>query len=161
VIENAIRAARLDVDFYNAAERDETLTGQAAMLVAIVSFVSAFGIFWLPGDQPFFGTVIWSVVAGLVGWVVWAALTSWIGRQFFEGQTNLGEMLRVLGFAQAPRVLGFIPWFGWIGAIWALVASVIAIREGQDFTTGKAVGTAIVGWLILVLVSAILPGSIL
>jgi hypothetical protein len=161
VIENAIRAAKLDVDFYNAAERDETLTGQAAMLVAIVSLISAFGIFWQPGDQPFFSTVIWSIVGGLLAWVIWAALTSWIGTQFFGGQTNLGEMLRVLGFAQAPRVLGLIPFLGWVGAVWALIASVVAIREGQDFTTGKALGTAIVGWLVVLLVTAILPIAIL
>ena len=161
MIENAIRAAKLDIDFYNAAEQDESLTGQAALLVAIVSVISAFGIFWAPGDQPFFSSIIWSVVAGFVGWVIWAALTMWIGRQFFEGETNFGEMLRVLGFAQAPRVLGLIPFLGWIGAIWALVASVVAIREGQDFTTGKAIATTIVGWLVVALVTAILPAAIL
>lgn len=158
MIENAIRAAKLDVDFYNAVEQDETLTGQAALLVAVVSVLSAFGLWWGPGNIGFFRALIWAVIGGLIGWVVWAAITMWIGTQFFQGTTNLGEMLRVLGFAQAPRALGFIPFLGWIGAIWALVASVIAIREGQDFTTGKAIGTTVVGWLVVVLATAILPG---
>ena len=97
------------------------------------------------------------LAAGLVGWVVWAGLTMWIGTQFFGGTTNFGEMLRVLGFAQAPRALAFIPFLGFVAAIWAFVASVIAIREGHDFTTGKAIGTTIVGWIGWIIVTAILP----
>ena len=160
MIENAIRAAKLDVDFYNAVEQDESMTGQAAMLVVIVSVIAAFGLWWGPGDFGFFRAIIWSVISGLLGWVVWAGLSAWIGTQFFGGTTDFGEMLRVLGFAQAPRALSFIPFVGWIATIWALVASVIAIREGQDFTTGKAIGTTIVGWLLLALVVAILPGTV-
>ena len=157
MIENAIRAARLDVDFYNAVEQDETLTGQAGLLVAVVSVLSAFGLWWGPGNIGFFRAFLWAVIGGLIGWVVWSAIAMWVGTQFFGGTTNLGEMLRVIGFAQAPRALSFIPFLGWIASIWTLVAVVVAIREGHDFTTGKAIGTAIVGWLIVVLISAILP----
>jgi hypothetical protein len=96
-------------------------------------------------------------VGGLVAWVAWAALTAWIGTSFFQGTTNFGEMLRVLGYAQAPRAIGVFPFIGWIGFIWALVCSVVAIREGHDFTTGKAVATAFLGWLALVVVSWLLP----
>jgi hypothetical protein len=52
----------------------------------------------------------------------------------------------VLGFAQSPRVIGIIPLLGPVGSVWALVASVIAIREGQEFNTPRAIATAIVGW---------------
>ena len=68
----------------------------------------------------------------------------------FNGTTDMGEMLRVLGFAQAPRVIGVIPFLGPVAAIWVLVASVVAIREGLDFGTGRAIGTAIGGWLVWV-----------
>ena len=157
MIENAIRAARLDVAFYNAVEQDETMTGQAALLVAVVSVLSAFGIWWGPGNVGFFRALIWAVIGGLIGWVVWSAVTMWVGTQFFGGTTNMGEMLRVLGYAHAPLALGFIPFLGFVALVWTLVASVVAIREGHDFTTGKAVGTTIVGWIVVLLVRAILP----
>ncbi|MDQ3782988.1 MAG: hypothetical protein M3349_08650 [Actinomycetota bacterium] len=57
-------------------------------------------------------------------------------------------MLRVIGFAQAPLALSVVPVVGaLVGSIWALIAGVVAIREGQDFTTGKAIGTVIIGWI--------------
>lgn len=155
MIENAIRAARLDVDFYNTVERDESYTGQAALLVAIVGALTGLGNVFSPLTDGFFGPIIWGIAGALIGWVVWSFVTDFVGRTFFEGESDLGQMLRVLGYAQAPLALGVIPFLGWVGAIWALVAAVVAIREGQDFTTGKAIGTVLVGWLIYVIVAAI------
>jgi hypothetical protein len=37
----------------------------------------------------------------------------------------------------------------------SLIASVIGIREALDFETGKAVLTAIVGWLIVLVISIV------
>jgi hypothetical protein len=156
MIENALRAARLDLAFYNTVETDRSFTGQAALLVLIVSALSGVGVGLTPGT-PFVRSIIITTIGGVIAWVVWAALTAWIGNSFFGGTTDFGEMLRVLGYAQAPRAIGVLPFIGWIGFVWALVASVVAIREGQDFTTGKAIATAVVGWLALVVVSWFIP----
>ena len=156
MLQNAIRAARLDLDFYNTVEADESFNGQAALLVLIVSALSGVGVGLTPGT-PFIRSIVIATIGGLVAWVVWAALTAWIGTAFFEGTTNFGEMLRVLGYAQAPRAIGVLPFIGWIGFIWTLIASVVAIREGHDFTTGKAIATAVFGWLALIVVSWLLP----
>ena len=118
MLQDAWRAAKLDVDFYNTIEHDESYTAKAAVLVVIVSIMSAVGsAISLPGSQGFFRIFIFSAIGGLVGWFVWAALTNWIGTSFFGGTADTGEMLRVLGYAQAPTVLGIIPYLGWVGAI--------------------------------------------
>jgi hypothetical protein len=56
-------------------------------------------------------------------------------------------------------VLGFIPCVGGlagvVGAIWALVAGVIAVREALDFDTTKAVLTVIIGWVIVFAISIV------
>jgi len=153
MIENAIRAAKLDVDFYNTVEQDSSLTGQAALLVAIVSLLSGIGNGFSGGS--FFGQVLGSIVAGLLGWVIASWVMGWIGRTFFGGQSDFGEMQRVLGFAQAPRVIGIIPFLGWIAWIWTFVAVVVAVREGQDFSTGASVVTVLVGWIITVALSGL------
>lgn len=151
MLQDAWRAAKLDVDFYNTIEHDSSYTSKAAVLVVIVSILSAIGTAWgTPGSQGFLSTFVFSAVAGLAGWFIWAGLTAWIGTSLFGATTDTGEMLRVLGYAQAPQALGVIPFLGWIGAIWSLVAAVVAAREGLDVSTGKAILTLIVGWLILV-----------
>ncbi len=148
MLENAIRAARLDVDFYNTVEKDESFTGQAAMLVVVVSALAGLGTAFVA--DGFLWPIIYSVIGGLVGWVVWSAVALFVGTRLFDGQADMGEMLRVLGYAQAPTALAVVPWLGaLVGGIWTLVCAVVAIREGQDFDTGKAVGTVVIGWLAL------------
>jgi hypothetical protein len=41
-------------------------------------------------------------------------------------------------------------------AIWVLIAGIIAIRQALDIGTGKAILTAVLGWLVIVLPLAIL-----
>lgn len=153
MLENAIRAARLDIEFYNTVENDASLTGQAAMLVAIVSLLSGIGNGLVRGS--FIGQAIGAVVAGLIGWLIGAFIIDWIGRSFFEGESDFGQMQRVLGYAQAPRAIGVVPFLGWVALIWTLVATVVAVREGQDFSTGAAIVTVLLGWLVTVILSGI------
>ncbi len=175
VIRNMIRAAALDLEFYNRAEHTTGLTRQAFVVVVLANALAAVGS-WIgyENTQDVFGADIWESIRGwlgigdfpmpgeggifvmvgvgillaIIGWIVWAVITWWIGGRIFKGTTDVGEMLRVLGFAQAPRVIGVIPFLGPVAAVWVLVASVVAIREGLDFSTGRAIGTAIGGWLV-------------
>ena len=64
-------------------------------------------------------------------------------------------MMRVLGYANAPNLLGFfgfIPCVGWlialIGWILSVIAGVIAVREAMEFDTTKAIITVVVSWVI-------------
>ncbi len=109
--------------------------------------------------------MIGGLISAFVGWFIWSAVTLFIGTRLFSGTADMGEMLRTLGFAQAPGVLnllGFIPLLGWIArlvvGIWMLVCGVVAIRQALDFTTGKAIATALIGWLLYVVVGALLVG---
>jgi hypothetical protein len=106
------------------------------------------------------GAFINAVVAALLGWLVWSAITYFVGTKLFGGTATFKEMLRMLGFAQAPRLLGvfgFIPCLGGLisfaGTIWALVTSFVAIREGLDIDNGKTILTVIVSWLAAIIVT--------
>ena len=73
----------------------------------------------------------------------------------------MGEMLRVLGFAQAPGILGIIPVCGsFIGWVWTLACTFIAIRQGLDLDNSKAAMTAVVAFIAVVIVSLVI-GAIL
>ena len=153
-------AALLDVDTYEEVEADEGATSQAAGVVAIVALAQAIGAAGA-GQRG----ILIGIVGAIVGWLLWAGITYLIGDKLFDGTATWGELLRTIGFAQSPGVLyalGFIPLIGGLVrfavAIWILVAGIIAIRQALDFGTGKAILTAVVGWLAIAIPAAILGG---
>lgn len=156
-----IGAARLDVSVYEEVEADSTATGQAAGVVAIVALCSAIGGIGAGAQGVFSG-----LIAALVGWAIWAGVTYLIGDKVLGGTATWGELLRTLGFAQAPGVLfalGVIPLIGGLISIavglWILVTGIVAIRQALDFGTGRAVATAILGFIPYVILAAMLrPG---
>lgn len=142
---NVVRAALLDVDFYNRAESDASLDWQAAITVALATSLSGVGSAIAAEGNALVGAAV-GLLAGLAGWLIWAALALLVGTKLFGGTADFGEMRRVLGFALAPLAIGVVPWLGFVGAAWSLVAATIGIREGLDFDTPKAIGTVVVGW---------------
>ncbi len=167
LVDRMIRAARLDPSLYNEVERDLNATTQALIVVIIVAVAQAIGQAGgvLAAGRP--GALLLAIVSGIVGaivgWILWSLITYWVGTSLFGGRATPGEMLRCIGFANTPLVLGlfvFIPCLGGlialVAAIWAIVAGVIAVREALDFTTGNAIATAVVGFVGYVIVAAIL-----
>ena len=156
-------AAMLDIATYEEVEHDDNLTTQAAIVVLIAALARGVGGF-SDGENG----IIVGVVAALFSWLVWAGITYLIGDKLLKGTATWGELLRTLGYAQAPAVLlifGFVPVLGNIlGAvvgIWLLVTGIVAIRQALDFDTGKAVMTAFLGWLVAVAIPAIVIGGAL
>jgi hypothetical protein len=161
--ERMIGAAMLSVATYEEVEADQTATSQAAIVVAIVAVAGAIGNYFRHGGRGIIGAVI----AAFIGWLLWAGITYFIGTRLFGGTATMGEMLRTLGFAQSPgviMVLAIVPILGWLAiiavALWQLVAGIIAIRQALDFTTGKAILTALIGWVVVWIINALLLGSL-
>src|SRR5262245_6386230 len=151
-------AARLDIQTYEDVEHDGTATGQAAGVVLMVALAQGIGAIGFGGRG-----LIGGILAALVGWLVWAGITYLIGDKLLGGTATWGELLRTIGFAQTPgvlHVLDIIPFLGGIirfaVAIWVLIAGIIAIRQALDVSTGKAILTAVIGWLVIIIPLAIL-----
>jgi hypothetical protein len=160
IVDRMKGAALLDVPTYEEVEADTTATGQAAAVVGIVAVCSAIGAIGRGGAG-----IIGALVAAFVGWLLWAGITYLIGDKLLGGTATWGELLRTLGFAQAPGVLailGIVPVLGglvrFIVVIWLLVTGIVAIRQALDFSTGKAVATALLGWLALTILTALFGG---
>ena len=158
------RAARLDVAFYEMVEADSRYTREAFFVVLVVSVLAGVGAAAIQGASLvdfFIG-----VIAGLVSWVAWAGITLFIGTRITRGaetQSDMGEMLRVLGYAQSPQVLvvfAFVPVLGSlllaVAAIWTLIAGVVAIRQALDFSTVRSILTVIFGWIVVWLLRVLL-----
>jgi len=144
-------AAKLDIQTYEEVEADLTATPQAATVVVLAAVASA-----IAASGTGLGAIIFAPIWQIIGWLIWAGVTYFIGSTLFQGTATWGELLRTLGFAQAPNLLlifAFLPLVGgllrFVVGIWVLVAGVVAIRQALDFSTGKAVLTAIIGWLVI------------
>lgn len=149
-------AAMLDVATYEEVEHDESATAQAAVVVGLVALAAAIG-----SIGQGLGAVLGGLIAAYLGWLIWAGVTYLIGDKLLGGTATWGELLRTLGFAQSPGllyVLGIIPilgaMVGFVVWIWLLIAGIIAIRQALDFSTGKAVLTALLGFLAYLVVGA-------
>jgi hypothetical protein len=160
LVQRMLGAATLNIDTYEEVEHDETATTQAAAVVVMVAIASAIGSAGLGGSSLLAAPVI-----QIVGWLIWAGVTYIIGDKLLGGTATWGELLRTLGFAQSPGLLyifSFLPGLGgflrFVVGIWVLVAGIIAIRQALDFSTGKAILTAIIGWLALFIPAMIFGG---
>ena len=154
-------AALLDVNTYEEVEADYTATKQAAGVVALVAVAQAIGGL---GEGSF--GVLTGVISALLGWLLWAGITYLIGAKLLGGTATWGELLRTIGFAQTPgvlHILDIIPFLGmivrFVVAIWVLIAGIIAIRQALDISTGKAILTAVLGWLAMALPLALLVAA--
>ena len=154
MFDRIMRAIRLDPTVYREIAEDEGAMSQAAIIVVIVSLLSAIGSS-IVADNFFVTMLVSWITAIVIGWIGWAILTYFVGTRVFGGRSSVAEMMRVLGFASAPRLLGIfgiIPCLGWIaaliGAILAFIAGFIAVREAMEFDTGKAILTVLISWVI-------------
>jgi len=150
---------KLSAATFEEIEHDTSLTLPAAVIVVLVSLVSGLGNGLFNGliHKTFFGGFLGSMISVLLGWLLWSAVTWFVGTRLFKGEADLGQMLRVIGFAYLPMLLSIIPCLGGlIGIIWTIAAVFIAIRQGLDIDDMKAFLTVIVGAVFYLLLAAVL-----
>jgi hypothetical protein len=145
-------AAAFDVSTYEELEADTTATPQAALVVALVAISAAIG-----ASQAGPAEVLGRLVTELLGWLLWSGITYLIGDKLLGGTATWGELQRTIGFAQAPGLLSALRAVPALSAavevmvaLWKLFAVIVAIRQALDFGTGKALATAILGFVAYV-----------
>lgn len=152
----AFRAAQLDATVYEELEADANpaVMLEAMAIVALSSLAAGIGIL-VHGWRDM--AVL--AITALLGWLVWAVLTFFIGAHLLpsrETQASLGQLLRTTGFSATPgflRVFGFLPIVGWlvflIANLWMLAAFVMAVKQALDYPSwGRALAVCLLGWLV-------------
>jgi hypothetical protein len=161
--QRAIGAARLKVPVFEEIEADRTATGQALIVVVLSSLAAGIGLTSSLYNAP----VLHRVVLALLLWVFWAIATYIVGVYLMpepQTQSNVGELLRTIGFAASPgmlRILGMVPGIGGtiyvLSTVWMLVAMVVAIRQALDYkSTGRAVVVCVITGMIGVVMAAVI-----
>lgn len=149
-------AATFSVPIYEEVEHDTEATLQAAGVVGIVAIASAIG-----GLHQGAGGLLAGVFGAYLGWGLWSGTVYLVGVQLFEGTADWGELLRTIGFAQAPGillVLGVLPRVGALLHIavllWMVGTVLIAIRQALDFNTLRATFATLAGFVPYMLARA-------
>jgi len=172
-----VPASTLDVLLYEEVEADTRANGQAFLTVIIVSLATGIGAgisgLVTIGGLWFVWGLFTGLVASIIGWLAWSFFAYIIGTTILKGpetSATWGELLRTIGFSTSPGVLRFFSFIGGIisfgSSVWALIAGVIAVRQALDFSTGRALATCIIGWIIYMLIvflatTLLLGGSVL
>jgi hypothetical protein len=162
LLNRMMRAARMDTSLYEEIETDEEALGQAVMIALLASLATGLGmgLTGLIGGQGAMWFV-WGLLSGffasMAGWFAWVIMTYLSGTTFLRGpeKASVTELIKTIGFANSPgilRILIFLPMLGWIIAvltgIWSLSSGAVAVRQTLDFSSGKAFGACLTGWLI-------------
>ena len=154
IFSRLIGAAGFDVQTYEDVEADRNATLPAIGVVIVSSIAGAIGA----------GAADVRSLAGLlfvmlVSWMVWIALTLFIGKTLLpekETRVDFGQILRTTGFSASIgilRIFGVLPVIGQvifaIVTVWMLLTFVIAIRQALDYSsTLRALAVCALGWAI-------------
>jgi hypothetical protein len=157
-MQRVVRAASFDVKFYNEAKDNTALTNEALTVVVASTALAAIGS--LTGGLR---GLLAALIAGIVGYYLWAWITKMVGANFFQGSGDMGQLLRTLGYASAPRALGLLGIVPCVGSIallisfvWTLATGILAVREAHVVDTTKAIIITLIGWVVVVLLNFLL-----
>jgi len=149
----------LDVKTFEEIEADTTANLQAFIVVVSASIAAGLGA----GVRLGVIGLLRETFGALVGWVMWAAVTWVIGSKLLpepQTRTDMGELLRVIGYAYAPNLFGFFAFIPALGILvstvvsfWLLAATILAVRQALDYvSTWRAAAVVLIGWLIFVVI---------
>lgn len=158
--ERVLGAMQLDARAFDDVERDPGAISQTFAVIALAAVSAGIGNVWYGGITG----IVTGVVTALVGYGVWAVIVWLVGTKVMpdpQTSADFPETFRVIGFAAAPGLFGFItiiPILGWLLmfliSLWTIAAMVIAVRTVLDYTeTWKAVVVVLIGFVVNLIVT--------
>lgn len=101
--------------------------------------------------------IVMTVIGGIIGLIIGGAWTHlWV--YVCGGRKGYGQTVKALAYGGTPGyVLGWIPFINFIGSLWALILSILGLRELHEISTGRAVAAV----LLAVLIPGILYAAII
>ena len=168
LVDRVLGVIQLKKPVFEEIEHDTNATGQALIIVVAAAIAAAIG----GANEAQAGGPIWQALMSILGWIAFSFVAFFVGTTFFrtpQTDVSLGQVLRVVGFAQAPKilsVLGFIPLLGGIiglvATIWFIVVAVYALAAAFDTSVdrGALIGiVAVVAWGLVALVVGLIIGA--
>ena len=163
VLSRLLQTVKLERDAFVWMDFNDRATGDAAMLVAGTQILLSIGLGLSLGQLLNPLTLVNVLLGGLFFWVVYSGATYAVSRFLFDGHGTYAIYLRITGFAYPTLlVLVFVSFFI-SNPLVALVVSgawfVVVVANGltyvADLSIAKAAGSAIGGYILMVVVQTI------
>jgi hypothetical protein len=158
-VERMVGAAKLDANIYEEVEADTGATGQAFGVVVLTSLAYGLSQFSREGTPG----LIAGLFVQLISWFIWALAAFVLGTKLLpepETKSDMGELLRTIGFASSPGILYIVaglpvPALRYLTLlvvwIWSLAAWVVAVRQALDYkSTGRAIAVCAMSIVIYI-----------
>ncbi len=159
--ETLCKALSLKAGLYENARARPKAYRIALMIVMLAAFSHALGSavilvinrVALPNLLMALVIIALSIVGGyyLWTWMIWK-----LGHWLKPNAPTYADLSIPIGFAYAPQTLNFLTLIPLLGrpivlilAIWSLLAAIVAVREGLNISTSRAVIICLVGWTLI------------
>jgi hypothetical protein len=132
---------------YGEVAEDEAAGIQAGLLVVVVGILESSVLAAVHDEALDMPSVLYGVLAALIGWIVWSAILFAVAARLFEEPIDFRPLLRAVAFAHAPGLvygLAALPsltgWAGlllvvsllwFVGALFACVRGAVAVGAGR------------------------------
>jgi hypothetical protein len=154
--ERLVGYLRFDRDAYDEISHDPAAGWQALLVVAIASAAAALGTYIAhPNSIAFLG----AFVGEIAQWALFALLAYFVGISLFAPprRASLWQVGRLIGFGQAPRVLGFFSFIpGFLGGLIPLIGTgiflvyaIASLRAAFDYSPRRSIATAVFTFVVL------------
>ncbi|HEY3288715.1 MAG TPA: YIP1 family protein [Anaerolineae bacterium] len=139
---------------YKEVASDATALQPAIVIVVVVAVLVGL-ISGLIGGNLIFNLVL-TVVSQLISWALGSWVLAFVAKTVYKGEATTSQMLRVTGYTAIFRIIGIIPFLGFIGGILQAIANIIGVREANPgFDNTKAIITAIIAWVVIAIIIAL------
>ncbi len=155
-----IRALRLEQSLFQEVEEDEGATPQAIAVLILTGACTGLGIAITGFGKELGGisVLFMGIAASTIGWIILLFIIYILGSTLFASKrqdlTYL-TLFRTVTFAASAGLLRFfvfVPGFGlfldFVAQLWCIAGMIVALRFLFDFSTGRATGVCISGWII-------------
>ena len=160
--DRVIGALKLEANAFEDVERDPTAIGQSVGVIVLAAVSAGIGNIYWGG----IGGIVSTAITSLISFLIWSLIVWLVGTKLMPEPTtkaDFPETFRVLGFAAAPGLLGFItiiPLLGYLIMfviwLWQIAAMIVAVKAALDYSTiGKAIVVVLIGFIVNIIVTAL------
>ena len=156
-VKTAIRVALFKHQDMHHVASDKHKTPYAFYIIIGAAVLSLIGQQLFSGFlKPTLWMGIGMAVIQVVMIIIGIYIISVIAKSIFKGQAKHDEFFRVLAYAMIVSWLTILPVLGLISAIWSLILLFVVLKVIHKLTTSAAIGTIIIGFIIVSVISVIL-----
>ncbi len=172
MIDRIIGAFTFKTGVYKEVEDDATFTSTAWMIVVVVALLSSLGTnaatVHTVGGRWIASALVGTMVS-VGSFALGAFVMSWAGKTFFNAEVTFEEMVRTIGLAYVWNAVSFLGIIAlaapgltcvtgpltFLAAIAGLAAWFFAAKEALDLEWPQTIGTVIIGWVVMMVASAV------